>query len=71
LGDWERLRRDWKYSDAMNAVLTFIVLLATGRAIMGTIALSIRRNSPCRLCRPKLVDPELSRLLGRGCNRLF
>jgi hypothetical protein len=38
---------------------------------MGTIALSIRRNSPCRLCRPKLVDPELSRLLGRGCNRLF
>lgn len=34
--DWERLRRNWEYGHAANAVIGFVALMATGRAIMGT-----------------------------------
>lgn len=34
--NWEALRRNWEYGHAANAVLTFIALLATARAIMGS-----------------------------------
>lgn len=30
--NWETLRRNWEYGHAVNAVITFIALLATGRA---------------------------------------
>jgi hypothetical protein len=33
--NWETLRRNWEYGHAVNAVITFIALLATARAIMG------------------------------------
>lgn len=33
--DWERLRRNWEYGHAANAVIGFVALMATGRAIMG------------------------------------
>lgn len=33
--NWETLRRNWEYGHAVNAVITFVALLATGRAIMG------------------------------------
>lgn len=32
--DWETLRRNWEYGHAVNAVISFVALLATGRAIM-------------------------------------
>ncbi|SMH30037.1 hypothetical protein [Mesorhizobium australicum] len=37
-GNWEDLRRNWEYGHAVNAVITFIALLATGRAIIGKAA---------------------------------
>jgi len=33
--NWETLRRNWEYGHAVNAVITFIAVLATARAIMG------------------------------------
>lgn len=33
--NWVELRRNWEYGHAANAVITFIALLATGRAIIG------------------------------------
>jgi Domain of unknown function (DUF1772). len=33
--DWEDLRRNWEYGHAVNSVLTFVALLASGRAIIG------------------------------------
>jgi hypothetical protein len=33
--NWEDFRRSWEYSHAVNAVITFVALLATGRAIIG------------------------------------
>lgn len=33
--DWELLRRNWEYGHAANAMITFVALLATGRAIIG------------------------------------
>jgi hypothetical protein len=36
--DWESLRRNWEYGHAVNAVISFVALLATGRAIMGSIS---------------------------------
>lgn len=35
--NWETLRLKWEYGHAANAVITFIALLATARAIMGNI----------------------------------
>ncbi len=35
-GDWERLRRDWEYGHAANALIVFAALLATGRAVAGS-----------------------------------
>ena len=32
--NWEELRRRWEYGHAVNAVITFVALLATGRAII-------------------------------------
>lgn len=32
---WEEHRRNWEYGHAVNAVITFVALLATGRAIVG------------------------------------
>ena len=32
---WEELRRNWEYGHAANAVITFVALMATGRAIIG------------------------------------
>lgn len=34
--NWEELRRNWEYGHAVNAVITFIALMATARAIVGT-----------------------------------
>lgn len=36
--NWEQLRRNWEYGHAVNAVVTFAAVLATGRAIAGTPA---------------------------------
>ncbi len=33
--NWEELRRNWEYGHAVNAFITFIALMATGRAIVG------------------------------------
>jgi len=35
--NWEILRRNWEYGHAVNAVITFAALLATARAIIGSI----------------------------------
>lgn len=35
--DWETLRRNWEYGHAVNALIAFAALLATGRAIIGGI----------------------------------
>ena len=37
-GNWEELRRNWEYGHAVNAVISFVALLMTGRAIMGSTA---------------------------------
>lgn len=34
--DWQTLRRNWEYGHAVNAVIAFTALLATGRALIGT-----------------------------------
>lgn len=34
--DWEMLRRNWEYGHAVNALVAFAAVLATGRAIIGT-----------------------------------
>ena len=33
-GNWQELRRQWEYGHAANALIIFVALLATGRAIM-------------------------------------
>ncbi|MDR7127111.1 hypothetical protein [Pseudotabrizicola sp. 4114] len=33
--NWDELRRSWEYGHAVNAIITFVALLATGRAIAG------------------------------------
>jgi hypothetical protein len=33
---WEDLRLNWEYGHAVNAVITFLALMATGRAIVGS-----------------------------------
>jgi hypothetical protein len=35
-GNWEELRRNWEYGHAVNAVITFVALMAAGRAITGS-----------------------------------
>lgn len=35
-GNWEELRRNWEYGHAVNAIITFVALMATGRAIIGS-----------------------------------
>ena len=35
--DWQTLRRNWEYGHAANAVIIFLALLATGRAVIGGI----------------------------------
>jgi hypothetical protein len=34
--NWRELRRNWEYGHAMNAVITFVAMMATGRAIVGS-----------------------------------
>lgn len=34
--NWETFRRNWEYGHAVNAVIIFVALLATGRAIIGS-----------------------------------
>ncbi|MGQ2906053.1 MAG: DUF1772 domain-containing protein [Neoaquamicrobium sediminum] len=36
--NWEELRRNWEYGHAANALITFVALLMTGRAIVKTAA---------------------------------
>jgi hypothetical protein len=33
-GNWQELRRQWEYGHAANALIVFVALLATGRAIL-------------------------------------
>lgn len=35
--NWDELRRNWEYGHAVNAVITFVALMATGRAIVGSL----------------------------------